>query len=137
MDGLAKCDYLRMVRDAARRSANGDGSCGGGNREVEGRVQASALSEHVDHRAAERIAGACHILDANGIARHVISPLAVEGFSSVGGACSDDCSDLVLVHPVAEAVHRPIAEGRLEARPWTPYCIDHAAAGRRGRHGHP
>ncbi|MCT9625345.1 DnaK suppressor protein [Arthrobacter sp. SORGH_AS 212] len=24
---------------------------------------------------------------------------------------------------------RPIAEGRLEARPWTPYCIDHAAAG--------
>jgi RNA polymerase-binding transcription factor DksA len=25
---------------------------------------------------------------------------------------------------------RPIAEGRLEARPWTPYCIEHAAAGR-------
>ncbi|MBT2247754.1 TraR/DksA C4-type zinc finger protein [Arthrobacter sp. BHU FT2] len=25
----------------------------------------------------------------------------------------------------------PIAEGRLEARPWTPYCITHAAAGRR------
>lgn len=24
-----------------------------------------------------------------------------------------------------------IAEGRLEARPWTPYCIRHAAAGRR------
>jgi RNA polymerase-binding transcription factor DksA len=24
----------------------------------------------------------------------------------------------------------PIAEGRLEARPWTPYCINHAAAGR-------
>lgn len=24
----------------------------------------------------------------------------------------------------------PIAEGRLEARPWTPYCITHAAAGR-------
>jgi DnaK suppressor protein len=24
----------------------------------------------------------------------------------------------------------PIAEGRLEARPWTPFCIDHAAAGR-------
>lgn len=24
----------------------------------------------------------------------------------------------------------PIAEGRLEARPWTPYCIRHAAAGR-------
>jgi DnaK suppressor protein len=23
-----------------------------------------------------------------------------------------------------------IAEGRLEARPWTPYCITHAAAGR-------
>jgi RNA polymerase-binding transcription factor DksA len=27
----------------------------------------------------------------------------------------------------------PIAEGRLEARPWTPYCIEHAAAGRQGR----
>jgi DnaK suppressor protein len=27
----------------------------------------------------------------------------------------------------------PIAEGRLEARPWTPFCIDHAAAGREGR----
>jgi DnaK suppressor protein len=26
-----------------------------------------------------------------------------------------------------------IAEGRLEARPWTPYCIQHAAAGRQGR----
>lgn len=25
----------------------------------------------------------------------------------------------------------PIAEGRLEARPWTPYCINHAGAGRR------
>jgi RNA polymerase-binding transcription factor DksA len=24
-----------------------------------------------------------------------------------------------------------IAEGRLEARPWTPFCIDHASAGRR------
>ncbi|MEW1811166.1 TraR/DksA C4-type zinc finger protein [Pseudarthrobacter phenanthrenivorans] len=24
----------------------------------------------------------------------------------------------------------PIAEGRLEARPWTPFCILHAAAGR-------
>ncbi|HET7783952.1 TraR/DksA family transcriptional regulator [Paenarthrobacter sp. NEAU-H11] len=24
----------------------------------------------------------------------------------------------------------PIAEGRLEARPWTPFCIRHAAAGR-------
>jgi RNA polymerase-binding transcription factor DksA len=24
-----------------------------------------------------------------------------------------------------------IAEGRLEARPWTPFCIKHAAAGRR------
>lgn len=24
----------------------------------------------------------------------------------------------------------PIAEGRLEARPWTPYCIGHAGAGR-------
>jgi DnaK suppressor protein len=24
-----------------------------------------------------------------------------------------------------------IAEGRLEARPWTPFCIRHAAAGRR------
>lgn len=23
-----------------------------------------------------------------------------------------------------------IAEGRLEARPWTPYCINHAGAGR-------
>lgn len=27
----------------------------------------------------------------------------------------------------------PIAEGRLEARPWTPFCITHAAAGRKGR----
>lgn len=26
-----------------------------------------------------------------------------------------------------------IAEGRLEARPWTPFCIDHAAAARHGR----
>lgn len=26
----------------------------------------------------------------------------------------------------------PIAEGRLEARPWTPYCIEHAGAGRQG-----
>jgi len=26
---------------------------------------------------------------------------------------------------------RPIAEGRLEARPWTPFCIDHSSAGRR------
>jgi DnaK suppressor protein len=26
-----------------------------------------------------------------------------------------------------------IVEGRLEARPWTPYCIQHAAAGRQGR----
>ncbi|HEY8700787.1 MAG TPA: TraR/DksA C4-type zinc finger protein [Arthrobacter sp.] len=25
-----------------------------------------------------------------------------------------------------------IAEGRLEARPWTPFCIAHAGAGRRG-----
>jgi RNA polymerase-binding transcription factor DksA len=25
-----------------------------------------------------------------------------------------------------EACGVPIAEGRLEARPWTPYCIDHA-----------
>ncbi|KNH13140.1 molecular chaperone DnaK [Arthrobacter sp. ZBG10] len=24
----------------------------------------------------------------------------------------------------------PIAEGRLEARPWTPYCISHSSAGR-------
>lgn len=24
----------------------------------------------------------------------------------------------------------PIAEGRLEARPWTPFCIHHASAGR-------
>lgn len=24
----------------------------------------------------------------------------------------------------------PIADGRLEARPWTPYCIRHASAGR-------
>ena len=76
MEGRTKCDYLRMARDATRRSANGNGSCGGGNREVEGRVQASALSEYVDQRATERIAGACDILDANGIARHVISPLA-------------------------------------------------------------
>jgi DnaK suppressor protein len=30
----------------------------------------------------------------------------------------------------------PIAEGRLEARPWTPFCIAHAAAGR-GRQGAP
>lgn len=28
---------------------------------------------------------------------------------------------------------QPIAEGRLEARPWTPFCISHAAAGRGGR----
>ena len=28
---------------------------------------------------------------------------------------------------------RPIVEGRLEARPWTPYCIEHAAAGRHRR----
>ncbi|MBT2531498.1 TraR/DksA C4-type zinc finger protein [Arthrobacter sp. ISL-48] len=27
----------------------------------------------------------------------------------------------------------PIAEGRLEARPWTPFCIAHAAAGQQGR----
>lgn len=27
----------------------------------------------------------------------------------------------------------PIAEGRLEARPWTPFCIAHAGAGRQGR----
>ncbi len=27
----------------------------------------------------------------------------------------------------------PIAEGRLEARPSTPFCIHHAAAGRHGR----
>jgi DnaK suppressor protein len=26
-----------------------------------------------------------------------------------------------------------IAEGRLEARPWTTFCINHASAGRRGR----
>lgn len=26
-----------------------------------------------------------------------------------------------------EACGAPIAEGRLEARPWTPYCIDHAS----------
>ncbi|MBT2595081.1 TraR/DksA family transcriptional regulator [Arthrobacter sp. ISL-72] len=25
-----------------------------------------------------------------------------------------------------EVCGAPIAEGRLEARPWTPYCIDHA-----------
>lgn len=25
----------------------------------------------------------------------------------------------------------PIAEGRLEARPWTPFCIRHASSGRR------
>ncbi len=29
----------------------------------------------------------------------------------------------------------PIAPGRLEARPWTPYCIEHAAAGRQGSRG--
>ncbi|WP_066291758.1 TraR/DksA family transcriptional regulator [Arthrobacter sp. B6] len=34
---------------------------------------------------------------------------------------------------VCEVCGRPIAEGRLEARPWTPYCIEHASAGRRGR----
>ncbi|WP_131684012.1 TraR/DksA C4-type zinc finger protein [Pseudarthrobacter sp. YALA5] len=28
---------------------------------------------------------------------------------------------------------QPIAEGRLEARPWTMFCINHAAAGRYGR----
>lgn len=28
---------------------------------------------------------------------------------------------------------QPIAEGRLEARPWTTFCINHASAGRRGR----
>ena len=28
---------------------------------------------------------------------------------------------------------QPIAEGRLEARPWTPFCINHAATGRHGR----
>ena len=28
---------------------------------------------------------------------------------------------------------QPIAEGRLEARPWTTFCISHAAAGRHGR----
>lgn len=28
---------------------------------------------------------------------------------------------------------QPIAEGRLEARPWTPFCIDHAASARHGR----
>ncbi|MDQ0633746.1 DnaK suppressor protein [Arthrobacter pascens] len=27
----------------------------------------------------------------------------------------------------------PISEGRLEARPWTSFCIVHAAAGRQGR----
>ncbi|MDT0168830.1 TraR/DksA C4-type zinc finger protein [Pseudarthrobacter sp. BRE9] len=25
---------------------------------------------------------------------------------------------------------QPIAEGRLEARPWTPFCIQHASSGR-------
>ena len=34
---------------------------------------------------------------------------------------------------VCAACGSPIAEGRLEARPWTPYCIEHAAAGRQGR----
>jgi DnaK suppressor protein len=34
---------------------------------------------------------------------------------------------------VCAVCRRPIAEGRLEARPWTPYCIEHAAAGRHGR----
>ncbi|MCU1518550.1 MAG: transcriptional regulator, TraR/DksA family [Pseudarthrobacter sp.] len=28
---------------------------------------------------------------------------------------------------------QPIAEGRLEARPWTPFCLAHASTGRRGR----
>jgi RNA polymerase-binding transcription factor DksA len=28
---------------------------------------------------------------------------------------------------------RPIPEGRLEARPWTPFCLEHASTGRRGR----
>ena len=28
----------------------------------------------------------------------------------------------------------PIAEGRLEARPWTPYCIDHAGGTWAGKH---
>ncbi|HYH77432.1 MAG TPA: TraR/DksA C4-type zinc finger protein [Arthrobacter sp.] len=27
----------------------------------------------------------------------------------------------------------PIAEGRLEARPWTAFCLEHASTGRRGR----
>ncbi|HJW01324.1 MAG TPA: TraR/DksA C4-type zinc finger protein, partial [Arthrobacter sp.] len=34
---------------------------------------------------------------------------------------------------VCEVCGKPIAEGRLEARPWTPYCLEHAAAGRYGR----
>ena len=34
---------------------------------------------------------------------------------------------------VCEVCGVPIAEGRLEARPWTPYCLEHASTGRRGR----
>ena len=31
---------------------------------------------------------------------------------------------------ICEVCGATIAEGRLEARPWTPYCIEHASAGR-------
>lgn len=31
---------------------------------------------------------------------------------------------------ICAACGKPIAEGRLEARPWTPFCIHHASAGR-------
>jgi len=34
---------------------------------------------------------------------------------------------------VCEVCGLPIAEGRLEARPWTPYCLEHASTGRLGR----
>ena len=34
---------------------------------------------------------------------------------------------------VCEVCGQPIADGRLEARPWTPFCLEHASTGRRGR----
>lgn len=34
---------------------------------------------------------------------------------------------------MCQVCSQPIAEGRLEARPWTPFCISHSAAGRQGR----
>jgi len=41
------------------------------------------------------------------------------------------------IYGLCAVCREPIAEGRLEARPWTPFCIDHAAAGREGRQGAP